>query len=87
MKGAFGLRTEPTHREAWAGSLLSFILFTVLFAIGELDGQHSIILYFRMVTLGLAVALFCVGWQMREREKDEPVFDLILTERERRLRQ
>jgi len=86
LKGAFGLRAEPTHQTAWAGALLAFLLFTALFIIGELEARNSILLYFRAVSLGLAVALFCVGWQMREREKDEPVFDLILSERERRLR-
>lgn len=80
------MRTEPTHQHVWAGALLSFILFTVLFAIGEMDG-NSLVLYLRAVMLALSVAAFCVGWQMREREKDEPVFDLLLSERERRLRQ
>lgn len=80
-------RPEPTHHQAWAGALLSFVLFTALFAVGEIGGHHWPLLFLRAIMFGAAVALFCIGWTMREREKDEPIIELLLAERERVLHQ
>jgi hypothetical protein len=77
--------SQATHREAWAGALLCFTLFTALFVATELGGHHSLVVFLRAIAFGAAVALFCIGWTMRQREKDEPAMRHILAERERRL--
>jgi hypothetical protein len=84
--GRIRVLTEPTHREAWAGALLCFNLYAGLFILGHVGPDYAMFHFLRAVMLAMAVALFCIGWQLREREKDEAVFDLILSERERRLR-